>query len=453
MYKCKACGAANSPDSYICVECGAPLRTAQKKSADSNKEIFSNAEAEKLARTGEQRIELYSSGEKYEKVRKGAVLEKIYKQEQAMGEVHFNVEESIKNERPAEPEPIKPVVINRETSSDIVGKRKVYRTKKSSNEVKSRNIPQRTSGNSESRSSLNADKNRQNKSRVSDADKSKKELSEKREPKVKKKPQAVSESPNTQTAVKPTVKNAAVSETAKPKVKKKPQAVSESPNTQTAAKPTVKNAAVSETAKPKVKKKPQAVSESPKAQTAVKAAVKNADVSETAKPKVKKKPVVQKNVEPSSVNAKKSSAPVQKNKDELNNSEVNNNNKINKSNFAENDIAKHKNLAALAYIGILLIFPFIKRNHSDFCKAHTKQGFAVFVYSLIINNITLLTVIGLRILMVWVLRLNYMIYNLTAAAIGILMLVLVLVPVFSGAAAAVNGVYKKVPIVGKFVKN
>ena len=405
MYKCKACGAANSPDSYICVECGAPLRTAQKKSADSNKEIFSNAEAEKLARTGEQRIELYSSGEKYEKVRKGAVLEKIYKQEQAMGEVHFNVEESIKNERPAEPEPIKPVVINRETSSDIVGKRKVYRTKKSSNEVKSRNIPQRTSGNSESRSSLNADKNRQNKSRVSDADKSKKELSEKREPKVKKKPQAVSESPNTQTAVKPTVKNAAVSET-------------------------------------------------PKAQTAVKPAVKNAAVSETAKPKVKKKPVFQKNVEPSSVNAKKSSAPVQKTKDELNNSEVNNNNnKINKSNFAENDIAKHKNLAALAYIGILLIFPFIKRNHSDFCKAHTKQGFAVFVYSLIINNITLLTVIGLRILMVWVLRLNYMIYNLTAAAIGILMLVLVLVPVFSGAAAAVNGVYKKVPIVGKFVKN
>ena len=419
MYKCKACGAANSPDSYICVECGAPLRTAQKKSADSNKEIFSNAEAEKLARTGEQRIELYSSGEKYEKVRKGAVLEKIYKQEQAMGEVHFNVEESIKNERPAEPEPIKPVVINRETSSDIVGKRKVYRTKKSSNEVKSRNIPQRTSEKSESRSSLNADKNRQNKSRVSDADKSKKELSEKREPKVKKKPQAVSESPKAQTAVKPAVKNAAVSETAKPKVKKKPQAVSESP----------------------------------KAQTAVKPAVKNAAVSETAKPKVKKKPVVQKNVEPSSVNAKKSSAPVRKNKDELNNSEVNNNNKINKSNFAENDIAKHKNLAALAYIGILLIFPFIKRNHSDFCKAHTKQGFAVFVYSLIINNITLLTVIGLRILMVWVLRLNYMIYNLTAAAIGILMLVLVLVPVFSGAAAAVNGVYKKVPIVGKFVKN
>ena len=66
LLKCKVCGAANSPDSSVCAECGAKLRPRRKYSADSNKEIFSDTKSEELVKSGEQR-DLFSSGEKYEK--------------------------------------------------------------------------------------------------------------------------------------------------------------------------------------------------------------------------------------------------------------------------------------------------------------------------------------------------------------------------------------------------
>lgn len=119
--------------------------------------------------------------------------------------------------------------------------------------------------------------------------------------------------------------------------------------------------------------------------------------------------------------------------------------------FSPEDIKENRNISALAYIGILFLIPLTQAKKSDFCKAHVRQGIAVFIYSLIICLITLVAVMGLRVLLIWVLSLSFMIYNCVAFGIAVLMLILLLVPVFSGTASALNGVYKSVPIVGKLV--
>ena len=119
--------------------------------------------------------------------------------------------------------------------------------------------------------------------------------------------------------------------------------------------------------------------------------------------------------------------------------------------FSEDDVEKNKNIAALAYIGILFLIPLFKIKKSDFCKAHIKQGAAVFIYSLIVSMVTLIAVVGLRILLVWQLKLSFFIYNIASIFFALLMLILILIPVFSGASAAFGGNYRSVPFVGKFV--
>ncbi len=126
--------------------------------------------------------------------------------------------------------------------------------------------------------------------------------------------------------------------------------------------------------------------------------------------------------------------------------------KTKKKVFSDEDIAANKYYASCAYFGVLLLLPFLKRKESKFCRAHTKQGTAVFVYSLIVELISLLLVIGLRALLVWVLGMPYAVYSVLMIVVFSAMCVLLVIPAFSGAKNAFSGKYKSVPIAGKFVK-
>jgi len=126
--------------------------------------------------------------------------------------------------------------------------------------------------------------------------------------------------------------------------------------------------------------------------------------------------------------------------------------KAKKKVFSDEDIETNKYYASCAYFGILLLVPLMKRKTSRFCRAHTKQGIAVFVYSLIIELVSLLLVLGLRALLVWVLALPYMVYSITMFAVFCAMCVLLVIPAFSGAKNAFNGKYKTVPIAGRLVR-
>ena len=69
MIKCKLCGTANFPNSSVCAKCGAELETSwYNTDTYSNNEIFSDTKAECMPRSTEQR-DLFSSGEKYEKMK------------------------------------------------------------------------------------------------------------------------------------------------------------------------------------------------------------------------------------------------------------------------------------------------------------------------------------------------------------------------------------------------
>ncbi len=119
------------------------------------------------------------------------------------------------------------------------------------------------------------------------------------------------------------------------------------------------------------------------------------------------------------------------------------------SSFSPEDIEENRYVAALSYLGILLILPLFKVKESEFCRAHVKQGVRVLIYSLIVLIATLAAVLGLRVLVLWVLGLNVIIYKVLAFAIAAVMAVLIFIPSFNGALSAFSGTYKKVPFVGK----
>ncbi|MBQ1546139.1 MAG: DUF4870 domain-containing protein, partial [Clostridia bacterium] len=116
--------------------------------------------------------------------------------------------------------------------------------------------------------------------------------------------------------------------------------------------------------------------------------------------------------------------------------------------FDDDDIAENSTVAALSYLGLLIILPLMKADESPFCKAHSKQGIRVFVYSIIVMLATLALVLGLRALVVWVLGWSFVIYRILQFAVTAAMVILLIIPAFRGAVGAFSGEYRKVPFVG-----
>ena len=553
MYKCKLCGAANTPTSTVCVQCGASLDQSTTNSAEKNNEIFSSTDSGGRAKkeVADLRKEIYSSDSTYQKARHKKVLEKIRIQEEALGEIP-NTEEFEKKEQ------VIPVVINRDTSSDIVdipkptvrrnggarqsnsGKhtipqriiepvdsQKVRRKSKTTGTSSSdegekvelkpseavENIQNRRSiGNSvksQSKDYCERDKKR-DKLVEKQGEKTLKQFETKRQSEEKRlEREDILEANSQKTIQNQMPKKRPVQKTAEraktesntsntPVPKKRPvQRTAEGSKTESNATktPVPKKRPIQQAAEgsktesnatktPVPKKRPiqQAAEGSKIESNATKTPVSKkrpiqqaAEVSKTesnaTKTPVPKKRPIQQTIEGTKTESNTTKTPVPKKRPVQRTEEKDfgkqkaaqkpklttalaDDKKIDDSPylFSEKDIDENKYLAALSYIGIFFVLPFAKRNESEFCKAHARQGAALFVYSIIVYLISLLAVLGLRFLLVWTLKLPFIFYTVAMLVVVAAMLALLFIPVFKGAYAAFSGTYQKVPIVGRLLK-
>ena len=567
MFKCKLCGAANTPDSSVCIRCGAALDESSTNSAESNNEIFSSADSGGRAKkeVADLRKEIYSSDSTYEKARHRKVLEKIRIQEEALGEVP-NPDKFEK----AENKKVEPIVINRNVNSDVVGKPKIQGSRNGGSRPSSgkHSIPQRViepvdsqtirrkirsagspsadsgekvelkpsesieniqkkrqqknsnkNGNNSGKNSDYKDKKKRDKSIEKQGEKTLKEFEKKRHSEEKRLEREEILEEHSQKRVKEQIlKNKPVQrttdgETAEPTQAKKPmpkkKPVQQTTDGETAeptqtkklmpkkkpvqrtadgetAEPTqtnkpmpkkkpVQQTADGETAEPTQAKKPMSkkkpVQRTADGETAEptqakkpmskKKPVQQTTDGETAEPTQAKKPMskkkqIQRTTDGETTEPTQAKKPMPKKK-ATSKTETRvippNENESDRyvTSFSDEDVEENKNLAALAYIGILFVLPLAKRDESKFCKAHVRQGIATFVYSIIVCLVSLLAVCGLRFLLVWTLKLPFVIFNIATLIVTAIMIALVFIPTFNGALAAFSGTYKKIPIVGRLL--
>ncbi len=539
MLNCKSCGASNDPNSSVCAKCGAPLRKRSRKRPTEYKDIYSNTDPSKNIEVSSDSMDVFSSGEMFEKAKKDQVLDKIYKQELALGEVpHIPTE----TDTEPEPEPFKPTVINRETTSDIVGSQhKTYKRPKQ--RARGEKIPQRVIESSrpqqDSGKNSSGVKNNKNSKPAGNTPKQKQKLQQPKQavkneelhaqaPGKKTKPadeELVPLTPASRLPKKPAGDKIIDEDKIKPIVTEKQNAVAKDnvPKSNVGAAkesnkpaPAKKKPAVKAAERP-LRKAASADSKTNAVKTGkpVPAAEKTAANPEKRKPAEKKKPVTNDVMTPDEkIKTREFPAPVPKDKKaensvqtieviskppvqpaskqhESENKEIVRSEKTDaaenikvpaaaaaaqtgtqtnpslpktrtvnkkaqpkpqKKFFSDEDVKENSTFAALSYFGILFLIPFFRRKRSKLCKAHSRQGIAVFIYSLIVELVTLLMELGVRFLTVWMLGLPFVFYNILFVLILAGMAALLIIPVYTGAKAAFNGIYKTVPIVGKYVK-
>ena len=563
MLKCKSCGASNDANSSVCAKCGASLKKRIKKRPITEyKDIYSNTDPSKSIEGGSESMDVFSSGEMFEKAKKDHVLDKIYKQELALGEVpHIPGEDDNKPE--PEVEKVQPTVINRETTSDIVG---IHKTnKKKRNRGQTGKIPQRVieSSRPQSNGGKSADvkkpaknanpssretvkqkqkmqavktpvmteevysedlrkkskpvdeelvpltpvsrsykKNTSNAAlhteKLKDADFLGTPVSEKTETKVKTeqkptvkkhdKPEKIKKSQSAPVSERPLQKtvtsdgrtNAVKSEKSPVKQEKAVQTQNKE-----SSKPAKKKADINKASEQKMVKKTEKPAEKAKQAEKTAEILMPKPVSEKPAPKIQiekvetkpveeKKPTVEQtnkqleqktevvSTKTAAAEASVTAAAVKSSKQQKVEVKTKPSEKVTekksvqqkqkKKFFSDEDVAENSIKAALSYFGILFLIPYFKRKQSKLCRAHSKQGIFVFVYSLMVELLTLLLVLGLRALAVWVLGLPYALYTALFIVVLAGMAALLIIPVFVGAKSAFNGIYKTVPIVGKYVK-
>ena len=464
MIKCKLCGTANFPNSSVCAKCGAELETSwYNTDTYSNNEIFSDTKAECMPRSTEQR-DLFSSGEKYEKMKKGVVLKKIYKQEQALGEV-------TELEKPPEPTEVIPIVINRRTSSDIVGKNTGY-NQKSGASVK-RKIPQRKIDPVDPQL-IGSKIQPQNKALTYDDDDEKVELTvsdsannlqkKNKVSSTKKNNSNYTNDKSDGTKVYTQKKSASDKHksnhssdkaTASPKTKKVSRSPKQSSPNQTVPNIQTFNSPQKAPLTKKASENRQNTVKNSSSENKTALSEKHSETGSSKKQSLKENnSLPKKNSSQVNYNNRKETHTEKHNVTAASSSMKKKSSTSKKSSFigfTESDVDTNKYIAALSYLGILLIIPLLRAGTSNFCKAHSKQGAAVLLYSIIISLLTLMAVFGLRILFLAFFEFSCNIFYIIAAVIGILMLILLLIPVFSGTISAFSGEYRSVPFVGKFV--
>lgn len=94
------------------------------------------------------------------------------------------------------------------------------------------------------------------------------------------------------------------------------------------------------------------------------------------------------------------------------------------------DIEENKAMAALAYIGILVLIPLLAKKDSKFAQFHAKQGLVNFAALIICSIVFAIPFLG------WI--------------VGALGYILFIVIGIMGIIAALQGQYKALPILSKF---
>jgi uncharacterized membrane protein len=110
--------------------------------------------------------------------------------------------------------------------------------------------------------------------------------------------------------------------------------------------------------------------------------------------------------------------------------------------FDPADIQQNKIMAIFAYIGILVLIPILAAPNSKFARFHANQGLVLLIVDVAVGVVT--SVLG--VILGFIPVVGALIVALISAALGILLLVLMIL----GIVNAANGQAKELPLIGSF---
>ncbi len=98
--------------------------------------------------------------------------------------------------------------------------------------------------------------------------------------------------------------------------------------------------------------------------------------------------------------------------------------------FDPKDVEDNKIIAALSYLGILVLVPLLAKKDSPFCQFHAKQGLILLIAWIVIGVVSVIPVLG------WI--------------IGILGSIFLFVLFIVGLVNSLSGQAKELPLIGQF---
>jgi uncharacterized membrane protein len=98
--------------------------------------------------------------------------------------------------------------------------------------------------------------------------------------------------------------------------------------------------------------------------------------------------------------------------------------------YDENDVQENKVIAALSYLGLLVLVPLLAKKDSPFCQFHAKQGLVLLVAWVIIGAVSIIPILG------WIIGILGSIFLFACFIIGIL--------------NALTGEIKELPLIGQY---
>jgi uncharacterized membrane protein len=98
--------------------------------------------------------------------------------------------------------------------------------------------------------------------------------------------------------------------------------------------------------------------------------------------------------------------------------------------YTAQDIEENKVIAALSYLGLLVLVPLLAKKDSPFCQFHAKQGLVLLVAWVIIGAVSIIPILG------WIIGILGSIFLFACFIIGIL--------------NALTGEIKELPLIGQY---
>ncbi len=98
--------------------------------------------------------------------------------------------------------------------------------------------------------------------------------------------------------------------------------------------------------------------------------------------------------------------------------------------FTAEDIQDNKVIAALSYLGLLLLVPLLAKKDSPFCQFHAKQGLVLLIAWVIIGAVSVIPILG------WI--------------VGIIGSLFLFVCFIMGLVNALSGQASELPLIGQY---
>ncbi len=99
-------------------------------------------------------------------------------------------------------------------------------------------------------------------------------------------------------------------------------------------------------------------------------------------------------------------------------------------NYSAEDVQENKVIAALSYLGLLVLIPLLAKKDSPFCQFHAKQGLVLLIAWVSIGIIAIIPILG------WI-----------VSIIGSIVLFILFI---MGLINSLGGKYKELPLIGQY---